>query len=310
MALESVTWSTPFTDVKIEGPYGTPDTRWFVGGKLNACYNAVDRHVLAGRGDKTAIIWEADDGVNSRKISFRELQTEVSRAANALKALGVKKGDTVALYMPMIPETVFAMLACARIGAPHNAIFAGFSAEGIAERIRSSSAKVVITADEMYRAGKKLPLKPVVDQALAKGCDTVTNVVVVQRTGANVPMTPKRDVVWSAVVGAASTDCPPVAMDSQDPLFTLFTSGSTGKPKGLVHTTGGYLTYAATTFRYAFGQADTQTLRRSARRQTLASCVTHTHARFGFVHAQTSRTTTYSPVWRTSAGSVITAQRE
>ena len=221
-----------------------PFAKWFVGGKLNASVNCLDRHVAAGYGDQTALIFEAESG-DSRNISYRELLEDVCRAANALEALGIEAGDRVAIYMPMIPEAVVAMLACARIGAPHSVVFAGFSAEALRSRIDDAAAKLVITADGQFRRGGAMPLKPAVDEAVSQA-ESVENVLVVRRTGSEVEWS-ERDVWWHDVVASASPEHTPEAFDAEHPLFILYTSGTTGKPKGILHTTGGYLTQAAFT---------------------------------------------------------------
>ncbi|HEY0216595.1 MAG TPA: acetate--CoA ligase, partial [Cellulomonas sp.] len=216
-------------------------------GRLNAAYNAVDRHVEAGHGDRVALHFEGEPG-DTRTLTYADLLREVSKAANALAALGVGPGDRVALYMPLIPETVVAMLACARIGAPHSVVFGGFSAEALHSRIMDAEATVVITADGGYRRGAPSALKPTVDEALAKGSgDVVRHVLVVRRTGQDVPWTEGRDVWWHDAVDGASDQHVPVAVEAEHPLFILYTSGTTGKPKGIFHTTGGYLTQAAWT---------------------------------------------------------------
>ncbi len=221
-----------------------PFARWFVGGRLNVAYNCVDRHVESGHGAQTALVFESESG-DSRDISYAELQELVSRAANALQGLGVEAGDRVAIYMPMIPEAVVAMLACARIGAPHSVVFAGFSAEALRSRIEDAEAKVVITADGQFRRGAAMPLKPAVDEAVAQ-TPSVEHVVVVRRTGGEVEWT-DRDVWWDEITDAAAAHHHPEAFDSEHPLFILYTSGTTGKPKGILHTTGGYLTQTAWT---------------------------------------------------------------
>ncbi|HEY0217583.1 MAG TPA: acetate--CoA ligase, partial [Cellulomonas sp.] len=238
-------WSTPFAEVLDWS--GAPVARWFGDGRLNAAYNAVDRHVEAGNGDRVALHFEGEPG-DTRTLTYADLQREVSRAANALEALGVGPGDRVALYMPLIPETVVAMLACARIGAPHSVVFGGFSAEALHSRIMDAEATVVITADGGYRRGAASALKPTVDEALGKGSDQVVrHVLVVRRTGQDVPWTEGRDVWWHDAVDGASDQHVPVAVEAEHPLFILYTSGTTGKPKGILHTSGGYLTQASYT---------------------------------------------------------------
>ena len=222
-----------------------PFAQWFVGGRLNVAVNCVDRHVAAGAGDRVALIFEAESG-QSTEITYAELQDRVSRAANALTDLGVGAGDRVAIYLPMIPEAVVAMLACARIGAPHSVVFAGFSAEALRSRIDDAQAKVVITADGQFRRGAAMPLKPAVDEAVAE-CPSVEHVVVVARTGGEVAWNDGVDVWWHDVVDTASPEHTPEAFDAEHPLFILYTSGTTGTPKGILHTSGGYLTQAAFT---------------------------------------------------------------
>ncbi|MCV2394895.1 acetate--CoA ligase [Actinotalea sp. M2MS4P-6] len=242
-------WSTPFTQVLDWSD--APVARWFADGRLNACENAVDRHVAAGRGDRVALLFEGEPG-DTREITYADLQREVSKAANALQTLGVGTGDRVAIYLPMIPEAVVAMLACARIGAVHSVVFGGFSAEALRSRIDDAEASLVITADGGYRRGNPSALKPAVDEALAPGdehdaCRTVQHVLVVRRTGQAVDWVEGRDVWWHEAVGAASDQHTPVQVEAEHPLFILYTSGTTGKPKGIFHTTGGYLTQAAYT---------------------------------------------------------------
>ena len=224
--------------------------KWFEGGKLNVAYNCIDRH-LDDRGDQVAIIWEGDDPNVDKKITYRELHTEVSKLGNVLKSRGVKKGDRVCIYMPMIPEAAYAMLACARIGAIHSVVFGGFSPESLKDRILDSDCRVVITADEGLRGGRTVPLKGNTDKALLE-CPNVHTVLTVKRTGGDIAWHADRDVWYHEVMADASADCPPEQMDAEDPLFILYTSGSTGKPKGVLHTTGGYLLYVAITTKYTF----------------------------------------------------------
>lgn len=219
-----------------------PFAKWFVGGTLNASVNCVDRHVAAGNGDKVALHWVGEPADDTRDITYAQLKDEVSRAANALTELGVKKGDRVAIYMPMIPEVVVAMLACARLGAPHTVVFGGFSADALASRITDCEAHVVITSDGGYRRGAPSALKPAVDEAVGKTGDLVRNVLVVRRTGQDVDWHEGRDVWWHDAVDGASTEHEPEMHDSEHPLYVMYTSGTTGKPKGILHTTGGYLT--------------------------------------------------------------------
>ncbi|MFZ5846685.1 MAG: acetate--CoA ligase [Actinomycetota bacterium] len=223
-----------------------PFAKWYVGGKLNAAYNCVDRHVEAGRGDKVAFHWVGEPDDDTRTITYADLQEEVSKAANALIELGVKTGDRVAIYMPMIPETVVSMLACARIGAPHTVVFGGFSADALASRIQDCDARVVITSDGGYRRGAPSALKPAVDEAVSR-CPDVRNVVVVRRTGQEVGWDDSRDVWWHDLVDKQSAEHTPEAFDSEHPLYVMYTSGTTGKPKGILHTTGGYLVGSAYT---------------------------------------------------------------
>jgi acetyl-CoA synthetase len=225
--------------------------RWFEDGELNLSVNCIDRH-LATRADQTAIVFEGDEPGEGRRISYRELHEEVCRFANVLKGQGVRKGDRVTIYMPMIPEAAFAMLACARIGAIHSIVFGGFSPDSLAGRIQDCDSSLVITADEGMRGGKHIPLKLNVDKAL-EHCPSVKSVLVVRRTGAAVPMKQGRDHSYEELRAAASTDCPPERMNAEDPLFILYTSGSTGKPKGVLHTTGGYLLWVTMTFDMVFG---------------------------------------------------------
>lgn len=245
-------WMTPYTRVKNTSyDPGHISIKWYEDGLLNVSANCLDRH-LSERGDKVAIIWEGDNPAEDRKITYRELHAEVCKFANVLKAQGVKRGHMVCLYMPMVPEAAIAMLACTRIGAVHSIVFGGFSPEALSGRIIDSGASVVITADEGLRGGRPIPLKKNVDEALTHPDTKVSKVIVLKRTGGNVAWHEHRDIWWHDAVNAASPDCPPEAMGAEDPLFVLYTSGSTGKPKGVLHTTGGYLVYAALTFKYVF----------------------------------------------------------
>jgi acetyl-CoA synthetase len=244
-------WIAPFTKVK-DVSFAADDfrIRWFEDGVLNACVNCLDRHLPHRAGD-TAIIWEGDDPADSRRITYAEAHAEVCRMANVLKARGVARGDRVTIYLPMIPEAAYAMLACARIGAVHSVVFGGFAPESIAGRIQDCGSRVVITADQGLRGGRRIPLKANVDAALAQ-CPDVETVLVIRRTGAATPMVEGRDVDYDAAREAASADCPAEAMGAEDPLFILYTSGSTGKPKGVLHTTGGYLAWASWTHEMVF----------------------------------------------------------
>ncbi len=245
-----LTWMTPYTKVKNVSFTGDVSIRWYEDGVLNAAANCLDRH-LADKADQTAIIWEGDDPAEQRHVSYRELHQDVSRFANALKQRGVKRGDRVTIYLPMIPEAAVAMLACARIGAIHSVVFGGFSPESLMGRIQDCGSRCVITADEGLRGGRKVPLKANMDVAL-QHCPDVETVFVVRRTGGSVDWEPARDVWYHDAVAAASSECPPEPMQAEDPLFILYTSGSTGKPKGVLHTTGGYLVYAAMTHALVF----------------------------------------------------------
>lgn len=252
-----VDWIKPYTQVKNTSfAPGNISIRWFEDGTLNLAANCLDRH-LATRGDQTAIIWEGDDPNHSKHVTYKQLHHDVCQFANVLKGLGVKKGDVVAIYMPMVPEAAVAMLACARIGAVHSVIFGGFSPEAVAGRIIDSNARLVITADEGLRAGRSVPLKKNVDDALKNpGVTSIDNVVVFQRTGKPGYWQEGRDLWWHELTAGVSAECPPEEMNAEDPLFILYTSGSTGKPKGVLHTTGGYLVYAAMTFKYVFDYHD------------------------------------------------------
>jgi acetyl-CoA synthetase len=241
-------------DRVLDWDYAKGHIRWFEGGKLNVSANCLDRH-LKTRGNQTAIIWEGDDPSEDRKLSYRELHAEVCKFANVLKSRGVEKGDRICIYMPMVPETAVAMLACARLGAVHSVVFGGFSPESIKDRILDSDCRVVITADEGLRGNKRIPLKANTDQAL-EHCPNVHTVLVLKRTGGDITWNPVRDFWYHEQMADASADCPPEPMDAEDPLFILYTSGSTGKPKGVLHTCGGYLLYAAITHKYVFDYQD------------------------------------------------------
>jgi len=248
-AKEFITWFKPW-DKTLEWDYSKAQIKWFIGGKLNAAYNCIDRHIES-RGNKTAIIWEGNEPGEVKKITYLELLKEVSRFANVLKEKGVKKGDRVAIYMPMVPELAFAVLACARIGAVHSVIFAGFSAESVKGRILDSQAKVVFTSNVLLRGNKEIALKEIVDNAL-DGVDCASSVLVHKRTNAVCPMLSGRDSFLEDELKKVSENCPPEEMESEDPLFTLYTSGSTGKPKGALHTQAGYLLHVAITHKYIF----------------------------------------------------------
>ena len=247
-ARELVSWDTDFeTTLEWDLPYA----KWFVGGKLNMSYNCLDRHVEAGKGDKVAYHWEGEPG-DTRTITYQDLLTEVSKFANVLKSKGLEKGDRVAVYMPMIPELPIAMLACSRIGVAHSVIFGGFSPDAIIDRCDDAEAKLIITADAGFRRGAPSMLKPNVDEALANGAETVTDVIVVNRCDTDVAMTEGRDHWWHELMAEASDDCPAEPMDAEQLLYLLYTSGTTAKPKGIMHTTGGYLTQVAFTHKYTF----------------------------------------------------------
>jgi acetyl-CoA synthetase len=250
LAREHLSWRQPFTQVLDESK--APFYRWFADGKLNASYNSLDRHVEAGLGDKTAVIFESDDGQVTR-VSYREMLTRTAQFANALKDMGVEKGDRIIIYLPMSIEGVVAMQACARIGATHSVVFGGFSAHSLRDRIEDAGAVMVITADAQHRGGKTIPLKPAVDEALTLGgCDTIKHVVVYQRSGGECAWHAGRDVWWHDVVKGQSDVCEPEWVEAEHPLFLLYTSGSTGKPKGVQHSTGGFLLHAVLTTKWTF----------------------------------------------------------
>ena len=252
---ERISWATPFNEVL--DWTNAPFAKWFVGGTLNASYNCVDRHVEAGNGDKVAFHWVGEPADDTRTITYAELKDDVSRAANALIDLGVKTGDRIAIYLPMIPEAVVAMLACARLGAPHTVVFGGFSADALSSRIKDCDAQVVITSDGGYRRGAPSALKPAVDEAVAQ-CPDVRHVLVVRRTGQDVEWNEKTDVWWHDVVDNASPDHSCENFDAEHPLYVMYTSGTTGSPKGILHTTGGYLVGVASTHDAVFDvKADT-----------------------------------------------------
>lgn len=252
-ASQFLTWETPWETV-CDTDISQGRANWFAGGQLNVAVNCIDRHLTA-RSGQTAIIWEGDEPSDSMHISYAELHEKVSRLGNVLRERGVKKGDRVCIYMPMIPEAAYAMLACARIGAIHSVVFGGFSPEALKDRILDSDCQVVITADEGVRAGKPIPLKANTDKALAN-CPNVHTCLVVRRTGGAIDWAESRDIWYQDAIEAVSADCPPEIMDAEDPLFILYTSGSTGKPKGVVHSTGGYLLMAAMTHKYTFDYKD------------------------------------------------------
>jgi len=245
-------WIEPWTRVLEWKP---PHAKWFLGGKLNASVNCLDRHVRAGRGGRVALIWEGEPEGQTRHITYDELHQDVNKFGNVLKGLGVRKGDRVAIYLPMIPEVAVAMLACARIGAVHTVVFGGFSAESLRDRINDAGAKVLITADGGYRRGAIVPLKQNADDALSE-TPSIEHVVVLRRTGQTVSFNTKRDKWWTDLMSKAAADCPPEAMDAEDPLYILYTSGTTGKPKGILHTTGGYLTQVYATTKWVFDLKD------------------------------------------------------
>ncbi|MBS4050602.1 MAG: AMP-binding protein, partial [Methylomonas sp.] len=252
-ARQFLDWEQPWQQV-MQCDFLNGDIHWFMGGKLNASVNCLDRH-LDTRGDQIAIIWEGDHPDYDAKLTYRELHREVCKFANVLKAQGVRKGDRVCIYLPMISEAAVAILACARIGAVHSIVFGGFSADALRDRILDADCRLLICADESYRGGKIVPAKINADKAAAQ-CPNLTTVIVIKHTGHAIPWHPERDICYRAAMAEASADCPPETMDAEDPLFILYTSGSTGKPKGVLHTTGGYLLYAAMTHKYVFDYHD------------------------------------------------------
>ncbi|MDB3954318.1 acetate--CoA ligase [Alphaproteobacteria bacterium] len=252
-----IDWIKPYTKIKdVSYAYDDVHIRWYYDGKLNAAANCIDRH-LETRGDQTAIIWEGDDPNEDLTITYKELHEHVCKFANGLKAIGAEKGDRICIYMPMIPEAAYAMLACARIGAVHSVVFGGFSPEALAGRIQDCTCNIIITADEGLRGGKPIPLKANTDAAL-KNCPTIEKCVTVKRTGGDIDWKDDRDVWYHELVAEQSADCPPEEMDAEDPLFILYTSGSTGQPKGVMHTTGGYMVYASMTHEYVFDYKEGQ----------------------------------------------------
>ncbi|MBX9652651.1 acetate--CoA ligase [bacterium] len=253
-AKEHLTWFEPFDKVLEWNP---PHAKWFLGGKINASYNCLDRHVKTWRKNKAAILWEGEPG-DTRVLTYGDLHREVCKFSNAMKKLGIVKGDRVTIYMPMVPELVIAVLACARIGAAHSVVFGGFSSEALSDRNNDAQSKMVITADGGWRRGKIVPLKDNVDASLTKS-PTVKSTIVLRRTGQKISMQPGRDHWWHELTSFASADCPAEPMDSEDPLFLLYTSGSTGKPKGILHTTAGYLLGAALSSKYVFDYKEEDT---------------------------------------------------
>lgn len=247
-----ITWVQPWEEVR-EGDFQSANIKWFVNGKLNACFNCLDRH-LPHRAEQVALIWEGSNASESQTYTYQALYEEVCRFANVLRDQGIKKGDVVGVYLPMIPQLVIAMLACARIGAIHSIIFSGFSADALSMRLQDTRAKLLITSDESIRGNKSIPIKQNSDQAL-KSCPLVQSVIVVRRTGGKIALE-KRDAWYHDLMSAVDSDCPCVEMDASDPLFILYTSGSTGKPKGIVHATGGYLVYTAYTYQVVFDHRD------------------------------------------------------
>ncbi len=252
-ATQFLDWHRPWHQV-MQHDFAKGDIHWFMGGQLNVSVNCLDRH-LEQRGDQVAIIWEGDHPARDSKLTYRELHEQVCKFANVLKAQGVQKGDRVCIYLPMITEAAVVILACTRIGAVHSIVFGGFSADSLRDRILDADCRFLICADESYRGGKIVPAKLNADKA-ARQCPNLKTVIVIKHTGHDIPWTEGRDVCYHTAMQTASTDCPPVMMDAEDPLFILYTSGSTGKPKGVLHTTGGYLLYAAMTHKYVFDYHD------------------------------------------------------
>lgn len=252
-AAEFLMWDSPWTIVS-SYDFAKGEAEWFKDGKLNVTTNCIDRH-LRDRADQTAIIWEGDDPSEDKNISYQELHDHVSKMGNVLRQRGVEKGDRVCIYMPMIPEAAYAMLACARIGAVHSVVFGGFSPDALKDRILDSDCQIVITADEGYRGGKTIPLKANVDKAL-EHCPDVHTCLVIERTGGVIGWKEPRDIWHHLAIEEVAAECEPEVMDSEDPLFILYTSGSTGKPKGVLHTTAGYLLMAAMSHKYTFDYKD------------------------------------------------------
>ncbi len=254
---ERITWFKKWDKVS-KWDFNTAKIEWFTGGKLNASVNCLDRHLAGPRRNKAALVWEGDSPEESRTLTYADVHRETCRFANALRKLGVKKGDRVTIYLPMVPELPIAMLACARIGAIHSVVFGGFSAESLKNRILDCKSDIVITADGGYRGGRIVPLKQTTDEAL-KECPDVKTVVVLRRTGKDVGFVAGRDKWWHDVVRGLPQECEPEQMDAEDPLFILYTSGSTGKPKGVLHTTGGYMVYGSLTHELVFDIRDEDT---------------------------------------------------